>query len=92
MNKGTMLVLALLLTGCGNDQEIAACHDKVQGMAKYTAEIVSTDTTRKGLDLDMVTGRAKLQTGRGAWRNYRYSCSYQGSTLTAFDMQEGWAP
>lgn len=88
---GVFLPLGLVLAGCNNDEQIASCHDKVHARAKYTAEIVTTETKRKGMNLASITGRAKFQNGFGAWSNVRYSCIYQGSTITTFDMQNGWA-
>ena len=81
---------ALFLMGCGSQEYVDACHLKVQQQATHTAEIVSTEVERQGLDYNRVYGKAKLQNGFGAWTNYSYQCSFTGITVTDFKIKEGW--
>ncbi|WNO60581.1 MULTISPECIES: hypothetical protein [Gammaproteobacteria] len=83
-------ISALSLTGCGSQEYVDACHLKVQQQATHTAEIVSTEVERQGLDYKRVYGKAKLQNGFGAWTNYTYRCSFTGITVTDFKLKEGW--
>lgn len=94
MQKKLILLASLLsvfiLTGCNKSEVIKICHDRIYKDAKFTAEIVTTDTIRNGFDYGQVSGRAKLQNGFGAWTNYTYQCNFGGNTITRFKLQEGW--
>lgn len=78
------------LVGCNKTEVIEKCHDRVHSEAKYTAQIVTTDTKRDKLDYKSVSGRAKLQNGFGAWVNHSYSCEFTGVTITKFRLESGW--
>lgn len=79
-----------VLSGCNKTEVIELCHDRVQREAKYTAQIVTTDTKRVKLDYKSVSGRAKLQNGHGAWINHSYHCEFTGITITKFRLDSGW--
>ena len=82
--------MLILLSGCNKSEVIEKCHDRVHSEAKYTAQLVTTDTKRDKFDYKSVSGRAKLQNGFGAWVNHSYSCEFTGNTITKFRLESGW--
>ncbi|MRJ40799.1 MULTISPECIES: hypothetical protein [Idiomarina] len=88
-----VIFLVILVSGCNWQyrKAIEACHDRVHSRAKHQAEIVTTETLKSMSSDVIVTGRAKLQNGFGAWTNYRYRCSvYSGDRIGKFEMNEGY--
>lgn len=88
-----IILLVILASGCNwqHRKAIDVCHDRVHSRAKHQAEIVSTDTKTSLTNDVIVTGRAKLQNGYGAWTNHRYMCSvYSGDSIGKFRLEEGY--
>lgn len=88
-----IIFLVILVSGCNwqHRKAIDVCHDRVHSRAKHQAEIVTTDTRISFNNDVIVTGRAKLQNGFGAWTNHRYMCSvYSGDRIGKFEMNEGY--
>ncbi|GAA0794877.1 zinc ribbon domain-containing protein [Marinobacterium sediminicola] len=51
------------------------CHERLHKLAKYQADITSTDIDRtRGKGITLVTGIAKFQNGFGAWDSKSYKC------------------
>lgn len=85
-----LITSLVLLSGCNKNEVIQRCHDRVQNEATFTAQIVTTEAKREKFDYVLVSGRAKMQNGFGAWTNYRYSCQFTGITITNFRLETGW--
>jgi hypothetical protein len=85
-----IIICIFSISGCGEQKYIDLCHLKIQQGASHTAEIISTEVNKSGLDIHSIYGKAKLQNGFGAWSNYSYMCGFTGETITSFKLNEGW--
>lgn len=83
-------IITFLLSGCLGQGKIDACHLKVNQAAKHTADIITTETKRKGLEYYNVNGLVKLQNGFGAWSNHKYNCTFAGDNISDFTLNKGW--
>ena len=81
------------LFGIVDSEFVKTCHDSIHLQAKNSARIVSAHVSSAN-DRLMLNGKAQLQTGYGAWKNYSYACidGYGSSSTERTDagLQEGW--